>query len=66
MPSKHIIVKNPDNVILIVLVPIIEHFQNFEFYACLMLKPLLIPDHFNSHKLLEFMIEALNSLAEAT
>ena len=62
--SEDIIVKDPHYIVFIVGIPIIEHFQEFKFYWCLMLKPFLIPDYFDCNQLLKFMVEAFYCLAE--
>ena len=62
--SKHIIIEYPHYVIFILLVTIIQHLQDFQLNAGLMLKSFFISDDFDCHQLLEFVVVALDSLTE--
>jgi hypothetical protein len=62
--SENTVVLHADDVILIILVMIIQVFQNFELNTCLILKLFLIPDNFNSNVFFGLMIKTLDSLTE--
>ena len=66
MLPKHYVILNPDNVIGIVWIILLQVHQDLELDTCLMLESLLVPDKLNSHKLFGLMINAFEGLAKAT
>ena len=65
MLSKYHIVFNPDNIIHIVFVMVIQILQNSQLYSSLILKLLLIADDFDGDIFVCLMVKALNGLAKA-
>jgi len=64
MLSKNTVVLYTDDVILIILVMIIQVFQNLELDTSLVLKLFLIPNNFNGNVFFGLMIKTLDSLTE--
>ena len=63
--SKQHIVLDPDDVVGIILVVVVEVLQQLEFDSGLVLKLLLVPDYLNRYFLLCLVVEAFDSLAKA-
>lgn len=64
MFAEDFIVKNAHYIVFIVSIFLLEKAKQFKLNSGLMLEPLLVPDHFNGHHLLRFVIETFQSLPE--
>ena len=64
MLSKYKIIVDPDHVILIKLIVIIQELQNLELHTSLILELFLVSNDFNSDHMPCFMIKAFDSLSE--
>ena len=65
MLAEHTIIFDPNNIILVVLVMVVQIFENLQLNSCLVLEFFLISDDLDSHHLLSLVIEALDSLSKA-
>ena len=65
MLPKDLVVKDPDDVMLIRPVFLAEELEQFQLHSCLVLESLLVPDHLDGYHLLCLVVEALERLTEA-
>ena len=66
MLTEDKIVKNSDDVILVMWIVVVEEFKNLKFHSSLVLKFLFISNDLQSNKITSLMIQALDSLAKTT
>lgn len=60
--SEDFVVNDPDNIVVIVFVPVFEILQNFKLHTCLILKPFFVADNLDSHHLVFFVVKAFKCL----
>jgi hypothetical protein len=61
---KYLIIKDPNDIILVLWIIIVQKFKNFQLHSSLVLKFLFISDYFNSYQVAIFMIQAFDRLTE--
>lgn len=66
MPSEDFVVNNSYDVVIVILVAVLQVFQNPQFNACLILKAFFIPDYLYGHHLLVFVVETFKSLPKTS
>lgn len=66
MLSKHAVIVNPNDIVLVILIVEIKVFENLKFHACLILELLLVSDDFDCDHFLSFMVHALDGLSETS
>ena len=66
MFAENGVVKDPHNVVFVILVFVFEESEQAKFYACLVLESLLVANYFDSNHHLLLVVKALQSLAKAT
>lgn len=64
MSPEDLVVYDSDDVIVVVLVPVLEVLQDTQLDASLVLESFLVADNLDGDHLLLFVVEALQSLAE--
>lgn len=66
MAAEDLVVNNLDDVVVVIPVPVLQVLQDPQLYTGLILESFFIPNNFNGNHLLLFVIEAFESLAEAS
>jgi hypothetical protein len=66
MPSKYFIVNDPNDVVIVILVAVLQIFKDPQLHTRLVLKPLLVSNDFDRHKLLLFVVKTLQSLPKTS
>lgn len=66
MFAENGVIKDPHNVVLVILVLLSEESEQAKFYTCLVLESLLVAYHFDSNHHLLLVVKALQCLSKAT
>lgn len=66
MFSEDKVIFNPNNVIAIFLVAVVQELKDFQFHSGLILELLLVPNDLQGNHFLAFVINALQHLAETS
>ena len=66
MLSEDVIVVNPDDIVLVMRVIVVQELKNLQLHSSLVLELLFVPDNFDSHKVARLMIKTLNSLSKTS
>lgn len=66
MLTEYMIVINPDDIVLVMRVIIVQELKNFQLHSSLVLELLFVPYNFDSHKVARLMIKTLDCLSKTT
>ena len=66
MLSEDVIVVNPDDIVLVMRVIVVQELKNLQLHSSLVLELLFVSDNFDSNQIACLMIKALDSLSKTS